>query len=143
MQSAPDETRFAEMVFPELANHYGTLYGGNALSLMGKAAYIAASRAARCDIVMASSDKIAFHRPARVGQLIELIARVTRRGRTSMTVSVEVHAETLATGERTMTMSGTFEMVAVDKEGRPTAIPTNKPDTTTPEKIEELPREDA
>ena len=108
MQSAPDETRFAEMVFPELANHYGTLYGGNALSLMGKAAYIAASRAARCDIVMASSDKIAFHRPARVGQLIELIARVTRRGRTSMTVSVEVHAETLATGERGMTMSGTF-----------------------------------
>jgi acyl-CoA hydrolase len=137
MQSAPDETRFAEMVFPELANHYGTLYGGNALSLMGKAAYIAASRAARCDIVMASSDKIAFHRPARVGQLIELIARVTRRGRTSMTVSVEVHAETLATGERTMTMSGTFEMVAVDKEGRPTAIPTNTADTTTPEKIEE------
>lgn len=137
MQSAPDETRFAEMVFPELANHYGTLYGGNALSLMGKAAYIAASRAARCDIVMASSDKIAFHRPARVGQLIELIARVTRRGRTSMTVSVEVHAETLATGERAMTMSGTFEMVAVDKEGRPTAIPTHTADTTTPEKIEE------
>lgn len=137
MQSATDETRFAEMVFPELANHYGTLYGGNALSLMGKAAYIAASRAARCDIVMASSDKIAFHRPARVGQLIELIARVTRRGRTSMTVSVEVHAETLATGERAMTMSGTFEMVAVDKDGRPTAIPTNDPDTTTPEKIEE------
>lgn len=138
MQSAPDETRFAEMVFPELANHYGTLYGGNALSLMGKAAYIAASRAARCDVVMASSDKIAFHRPARVGQLIELIARVTRKGRTSMTVAVEVHAETLTTGERTMTMSGTFEMVAVDKQGRPTAIAK-----TTPEKIEEEPREDA
>ena len=34
----PDETRFVEMVFPEQANHYGTLFGGNALSLMGKAA---------------------------------------------------------------------------------------------------------
>lgn len=32
----PDETRFVEMVFPEQANHYGTLFGGHALSLMGK-----------------------------------------------------------------------------------------------------------
>lgn len=31
----PDETRFVEMVFPEQANHYGTLFGGHALSLMG------------------------------------------------------------------------------------------------------------
>ena len=41
----PDETRFVEMVFPEQANHYGTLFGGNALSLMGKAAFVAASAA--------------------------------------------------------------------------------------------------
>jgi len=36
----PDETRFVEMVFPEQANHYGTLFGGHALHLMGKAAFI-------------------------------------------------------------------------------------------------------
>jgi len=40
------ETRFVEMVFPEQANHYGTLFGGNALSLMGKAAFVAATRRA-------------------------------------------------------------------------------------------------
>jgi len=28
----PDETRFVEMVFPEQANHYGTLFGGHALA---------------------------------------------------------------------------------------------------------------
>lgn len=41
------EARLCEMVFPEQANHYGTLFGGTALSLMGKAAFVAASRHAR------------------------------------------------------------------------------------------------
>ena len=35
------------VVFPDRANHYGTLFGGHALSLMGKAAFIAATRHAR------------------------------------------------------------------------------------------------
>ena len=49
----PAETRFVEMIFPEQANHYGTLFGGNALSLMGKAAFVAATRRARTPVVMA------------------------------------------------------------------------------------------
>ena len=57
----PDKTRFVEMVLPEQANHYGTLFGGNALSLMGKAAFVAATRRARQSVVMATSDKIEFH----------------------------------------------------------------------------------
>jgi acyl-coenzyme A thioesterase PaaI-like protein len=59
----PDETRFVEMVFPEQANHYGTLFGGHALSLMGKAAFVTATRHARQSVVMATSDRIEFHEP--------------------------------------------------------------------------------
>ena len=44
--SATEETRFVEMIFPEQANHYGTLFGGHALSLLGKAAFVAATRRA-------------------------------------------------------------------------------------------------
>ena len=73
------ETRFIEMVFPEQANHYGTLFGGNALSLMGKAAFVAATRRARVPVVMARSEKIEFHVPVRVGELVELTARHARR----------------------------------------------------------------
>ena len=58
-----EPTRFVEMVFPEHANHYGTLFGGHALSLMGKAAFVAATRHARCSVVMATSDKVEFHEP--------------------------------------------------------------------------------
>ncbi len=116
-------TRFVEMVFPEQSNHYGTLFGGTALSLMGKAAFVAASRRARTAVVMAASDKVEFADPVAVGQIVELAARVTRVGRTSMTVAVEVEAEVLLTGRRRPVMRGKFEMVAVDAVGRPTIIP--------------------
>ncbi len=33
-QEIPRETRIVEMVFPNQTNHYGTLFGGDALLLM-------------------------------------------------------------------------------------------------------------
>jgi len=114
-----DGTRFLEMIFPEQSNHYGTLFGGTALSLMGKAAFIAASRHARQAVVMAASDRVDFHVPVKVGQLVELDARIVRVGRSSMTVEVDVIAETLLSGERQLAMTGRFEMVAVDAAGHP------------------------
>lgn len=119
---AVQETRFVEIVFPELANHYGTLFGGNALNLMGKAAFVAATRHARTNVVMATSDKIEFREPIPVGELIELIAQVERAGRSSMTISVEIVREDLLTGTRKSVVRGSFEMVAVDDKGRPTPI---------------------
>ncbi len=119
---AARETRFVEMVFPGLSNHYGTLFGGDALKLMGKAAFVAAARHARCNVVMATSDKIEFHQPIPVGDLIEIVARVAREGRSSMTVAVEMVRENLATGERDVVTCGNFEMVAVNAQGRPVAI---------------------
>ena len=118
-----EPTRFVEMVFPEHANHYGTLFGGHALSLMGKAAFVAATRHARCSVVMATSDKVEFHEPVRRGELVELTARVERVGRSSMTVAVSVIAERPATGHRRIAMHGSFEMIAVDEAGRPMPLP--------------------
>jgi acyl-CoA hydrolase len=36
-QESPRETRIVEMVFPNQTNHYGTLFGGDALRLMDMA----------------------------------------------------------------------------------------------------------
>lgn len=119
---SPEETRFAEMVFPEQANHYGALFAGSALALLSKAAFVAASRHARNDVVMARSEATDFHTPVRVGELLDMVARVIRVGRTSLTVEVEGVAETLSTGTRRPALRGRFEMVAVDADGRPTPI---------------------
>jgi acyl-CoA hydrolase len=131
--TAPTETRFVEMIFPEQSNHYGTLFGGTALSLMGKAAFVAASRRARCAVVMAASDKVDFHFPVKVGQVVELHAAVERVGRSSMTVIVDVVAETLLTGERALAMRGRFEMVAVDEHGHPIPIAVEAASSSTKE----------
>lgn len=117
-----EETRFAEMVFPDQANHYGALFAGAGLALLSKAAFVAASRRARGDVVMARSEAADFHTPVRVGELLDLSARVVRVGRSSLTVQVEGVAETLATGARRPALSGRFEMVAVDADGRPVPI---------------------
>lgn len=119
------ETRFAEMVFPDQANHYGALFAGAGLALLSKAAFVAASRRARGDVVMARSEATDFHTPVRVGELLDMVARVIRVGRSSLTVEVEGVAEILATGARRPALSGRFEMVAVDADGRPTPITFN------------------
>ncbi|MFZ6179968.1 acyl-CoA thioesterase [Nannocystis pusilla] len=117
------EARLVEMVFPEQTNHYGTLFGGQALALMDKAAFVAASRYARRTVVTASSERVDFHVPIRQGQLVELIARVVGTGRTSITVEVEVFAEDLLTGDRQLGTRGRFVLVALDAHGNPTTVP--------------------
>lgn len=110
------------MIFPDQANHYGTLFGGHALSLLSKAAFVAASRHARGDVVMGRCQNVNFLQPVKVGQALRLAARVTRVGQSSMTVQVDGTAETLASGEVFGALTGTFEMVAVDAQGRPQTL---------------------
>ena len=117
------EVRLIEMVFPEQTNHYGTLFGGQALALMDKAAFIVASRFSRRTVVTASSERCDFHVPVRQGQLVELVARIVSTGRTSMVVEVELHSEDLLSGDRQLGTRGRFVMVALDSHGRPTAVP--------------------
>ena len=122
-ETAPiQETRIVEMVFPNQTNHYGTLFGGDALRLMDMAAFVTASRHARRPVVTASSERIDFHVPVRQGQLAEVVGRVTNTGRTSLTVEVELWAEDLLTGNRELCTKGSFVLVAVDECGRPVPI---------------------
>ena len=118
------EARLIEMVFPGQTNHYGTLFGGQALALMDKAAFAAASRFARRAVVTASSEKTDFHVPVEQGQLAELIARIVDAGRTSVTVEVDLYAEDLLTGDRRLGTRGRFVLVALDAHGKPTAVPS-------------------
>ncbi len=114
---------FTEMVLPPLSNHYGTLFAGQALALMSKAAFVAASRRAGHDVVMARCSQVDFFAPIPQGRALELSAQVVRTGRTSMSVQVlgqmaprnrsEVASEVLR---------GLFEMVSVDANGRPVLL---------------------
>ena len=115
---AVEGLRMVDMVFPGQANHYGTLYGGDALKMMGKAAFIAATRHSRAVIVMAASDRIDFPSPVREGEMIELVAQVRMTGRSSVLIGVELWAEDLLTGDRRHAATAAFTMVSVDEHGR-------------------------
>ena len=123
MTTVPQEARLMEMVFPDHTNHLGTLFGGQALAWMDKAAFIVASRYARRTVVTARSEEVNFRVPVRSGQLVELVASVVKVGRSSMTVEVEMTAEDPLSGDRRVCTTGRFVMIALDSNGSPTAIP--------------------
>jgi acyl-CoA hydrolase len=118
----PTEARVLEIVFPDHTNHLGTLFGGQALAWMDKAAFLAASRYSRKIVVTARSEQVDFHVPVRKGQMVELIAIVVSVGRTSMNVDVAMYTEDLITGERELCTRGTFVMIALDENHKPTAV---------------------
>lgn len=115
------ETR-REIVFPNDANHLGTLFGGRALSMMDVVASIAALRTARKPVVTASIDRTDFKAPVYVGEFAETVGRVVRIGRTSITVEVELWAENPLTGERRLSTVANFVMVAVGPDGKPVPV---------------------
>jgi acyl-CoA hydrolase len=123
----PSEARLWEIVFPDHANHLGTLFGGQALAWMDKAAFIAATRYARRTVVTARSEQVGAlnkhgHVTLRQGQLVELIAQVVETGRSSMRVEVELHAEDAHAGTRQLCTRGHFVMIALDEGGQPAAV---------------------
>jgi acyl-CoA hydrolase len=118
----PRESRIWEIVFPDHANHLGTLFGGQALAWMDKAAFIAATRFARRTVVTARSEQVDFHVPVRQGQLVELVARVVDVGRSSLQVEVDLHAEDALAGTRRLCTRGRFTMVALAPNGAPASI---------------------
>ena len=119
---APTEVRMAEIVFPNHTNHMGTLFGGQALAWMDKAAFLAAARYSRHTVVTARSDQVDFKLPIRQGQMVETIGRVVEVGRSSIRVEVELIAEDLATGERKLCTRGHFVMIALGADGKPTPV---------------------
>ena len=123
----PTEARMIEIVFPDHTNHLGTLFGGQALAWMDKAAFIVASRYARRTVVTARSEQVEFRTPVQQGQLVELIARVVSVGRTSMQVDVDLISEDLISGRRELCTQGRFVMIALDDARKPTPVPPLTP----------------
>ena len=123
----PIEARMTEIVFPDHTNHLGTLFGGQALAWMDKAAFVAASRYARSTVVTARSEQIDFHVAVPKGALVELVARVVATGRSSLQVEVDMHREDLMTGDIQLATRGRFTMVALDMHGQPTPVPALVP----------------
>jgi acyl-CoA hydrolase len=119
----------AQLMMPQHANVLGHVFGGVVLSMMDTTAAVSAMRHARLACVTVSVDRVDFREPIHVGDLVIMKSSVNYVGKTSMEVGVRVETENLLTGVRRHTNSCYLTFVAVDRNGRPVAVPPLKPET--------------
>ena len=113
----------AQVMVPQDVNPSGNVHGGVIMRLIDTTAGVVASRHARSNVVTVSIDRLDFHSPVFVGDLLVLKGSLNMVGRTSMEIGVRVEAEDLMTGQVRHTASAYLTFVALDKEGKPREIP--------------------
>jgi acyl-CoA hydrolase len=119
----------AQVMLPVDANQAGNVHGGSIMKLIDTAAGIVALRHCRSNVVTASMDRLDFHEPVFIGELVLLRASINYVGETSMEIGVRVEAENLMTGEVRHTNSAYLTMVALDEHRRPRQVPRVVPQT--------------
>ncbi len=115
-----------EIVMPEDTNPFGHIFGGRVMTLIDKAAAIAAMRHARSNVVTASVDRLVFRAPVRLGQILRVYAAVNATFSTSMEVGVKVLSEDPHSGRQAHCCSAYVTMVALDRSGSPARVPVLK-----------------
>jgi acyl-CoA thioesterase YciA len=107
------------LAMPRDANPNGDIFGGWLVSQMDLAGAIMARRVAGGRVTTVAIDRMSFHLPVLVGDLVSCYALVTSQGRSSMHIAIEVWAgrEDLD-GMRRVTEAN-FVFVALDTNGRP------------------------
>lgn len=116
-------TIFSQSMLPSDANPFGNVHGGEVVKLIDSCAGAAASRHARTRVVTARIDELSFLAPVFVGDLVMAKASVNDVGSTSMEVGVRVEAENTLTGKLVHVASAYLVFVAIDENGKPTAVP--------------------
>ena len=124
-------TVISHVMMPYHANPAGNINGGVIMQLIDDAAFVIATRYARSNVVTASIERVDFHRPVYVGDLLTLKACINMTHRSSMEIGVRVESEKMRTGEMRHIASAYLTFVALDNNGKPFPIPVYKPDCET------------
>ena len=122
MAEPPEDSELAirVMAMPADTNASGDIFGGWLMSQVDIAGSIIARRRANGRIVTVAVDSFQFHQPVFVGDLISCYARITRVGRTSLTVNVKAYAERQGTAHESIQVTeADLTYVAVDAQRRP------------------------
>ena len=128
---ADSATMVSELMMPHQVNNLGHVFGGVVLSMVDRAAAVAAMRHSGHPSVTVSIDRVDFKEPIQSGEFVTCLAQVNFVGRTSMEVGVRVEAENLLSGVKRHTTSCLLTFVAIVRDHRPCEVP--RLDTSEPE----------
>ena len=112
----------SHMMLPNNANPDGNVHGGDIMKFIDNAAGVVAMKHARSMVVTAAIDRLDFHRPVYIGNLLILKASLNSTGRSSMEIGVRVEAEDLRRGVISHIASAYLTFVALDKSQKPAAV---------------------
>ena len=113
----------SQIITPQDVNLAGNVHGGVIMKLIDTAAGVVAARHTRANVVTASIDRLDFHHPVYVGNMVMLKASLNFVGKTSMEIGVRVEAENILTGEVRHTSSAYLTYVSLGKDGKPMLVP--------------------
>ncbi|MEP7283518.1 MAG: acyl-CoA thioesterase, partial [Rubrivivax sp.] len=106
------------------ANGNGDIFGGWIMAQVDVAGAVLPVRVAKGRVATVAVNQFVFKQPVSIGDLLSFYARVTRTGRTSVTVHVEVYAErNPAAPEVVKVTEANLTYVAIDARGSPRPLP--------------------
>ena len=109
---------------PADCNASGDIFGGWVMAQVDMAGAVLPARYMQGRGVTVAVNEFIFKQPVHVGDILSFYASITRVGRTSITVEVEVFAEHMTTQKQYVKVTGaSLTYVAVDDEGRPRPLP--------------------
>lgn len=130
MDATPDpEITLRFLAEPSEVNFGGKIHGGHVMKWIDHAGYTCAANWSSSYCVTVYVGGIRFLKPISVGDLVELRAELMHTGRTSMHISVSVHARNPRDRQRRFTTHCILVFVAVDDQGKPAPVHGFVPET--------------
>ncbi len=128
MAELPEEHDLAirVMAMPADTNASGDIFGGWLMSQVDIAGSIVARRRAQGRTVTVAVDSFQFRKPVFVGDVVSCYAKITRVGKTSLTINVKAYAERQGHSHNShLVTEADLTYVAVDDERKPRPIPVD------------------
>jgi acyl-CoA thioesterase YciA len=125
-QTLPDNSHLVLRVMPLPAdvNANGDIFGGWIMAQVDLAGAVLPSRIAKGRIATVAVNQFVFKQPVSLGDLLSFYARVTRIGRTSVSVHVDVFAERNPANLHVVKVTeADLTYVAIDSHGQPRPLP--------------------
>lgn len=107
---------------PSDLNVNGNIFGGWVLSQMDLAGADVAARRAGGNVATVAIEGMTFHTPIEVGDVVSIYTEITKVGRSSITVELDVFAERGVERETHKVTEGTYIFVAIDKDNQPRPV---------------------
>jgi acyl-CoA thioesterase YciA len=110
-------------LLPRDTNKFGTIFGGVIMSHIDQAGAIEARKSCGPhNYVTVALDKVVFHKPVFVGDVVSFYTETTKIGRTSVTIKILVEATRAADLETVRVTEAEAVFVAVDENWKPVPV---------------------